>query len=219
MTALSRAWQQLRQQKLDKRVLWLLAAGALTVAGELSLRAWDAHQKLAAELKTVRGRVQLLQSSADKIDWAQRTQALGAAHEALQGQLWHAPSEAQGQAMLRDWLSSVLKDESLKRVSIALQPPVAAAASALNPDKDKDASPAQAGKGLRLAMQAIRVRATVTFELAPGAMETALQRIERGGQLASVDTLTASRRSRRVELTVSLPVIVDAAPSGASQKP
>lgn len=217
MTALSRAWQQLRQQKLDKRVLWLLAAGALTLAGELSLRAWDAHQKLAAELKTVRSRAQLLQNSADTVDWAQRNLALSAAHEALQGQLWHAPSEAQAQAMLRDWLSSVLKGDSLKRVTITLQPPLAAANSALAPDLE--ASAAQAGTGLRLAMQAIRVRAAVNFELVPGALESALQGIERGGQLASVDTLTASRRSRRVEMTVSLPVIIDAGPGRKSEKP
>lgn len=191
----------------DRRLLWLLGSAALMVAGELALRGWEAHQQLTSELKSVRSRAQLLRDSADQVDWNAQTRTLQAIREDLLGKLWHAPSEAQAQARLRDWVGETLRSAGLSRFTVNLLPPQAVANGASAP----------AGS----PQNALRVRATVTFELSPGSLEQALQGLERGGQLANIDNITASRRSRRVELALSVPVVIDgtALPNLAASTP
>ncbi|KQW42093.1 MULTISPECIES: hypothetical protein [unclassified Roseateles] len=216
-TQLLSQWRQLRAQlrpSPQNRTLWLLIGlGLLAAGGELGMRAWEYQQKLDRELAAQRKRVQALQISADRVDWVQLSDQLGTAQQTLQKQLWHAPSEAQAQAMLRDWLSSMLKEADIARPTLRLQPvqpaTPAQAASASEPAETTTPS----GLGARLAREAVRARAQISFELAPGTLETVLQRIERGGQLASVDALSVSKRSRRVEMSVSIPVIIEALPA------
>ncbi len=213
-TQLSAQWQQLRTQLRpgpQSRTLWLLIGiGLLAVVGELGMRAWEHQQKLDRELTALRKRVQALQISADRVDWARLSDQLGTAQQAFQEQLWHAPSEAQAQAMLRDWLSSLLKDADIARPTLRLQPvQPAAPAQAASAGEPSDA-PSPTGLGARLAREAVRARAQISFELTPGSLETVLQRVERGGQLASVDALAVSKRSRRVEMSISMPVIIEA---------
>lgn len=213
-TQLSAQWQQLRTQLRpgpQSRTLWLLIGiGLLAVVGELGMRAWEHQQKLDRELTALRKRVQALQISADRVDWARLSDQLGAAQQTFQEQLWHAPSEAQAQAMLRDWLSSLLKDADIARPTLRLQPvqPAAPAQAASAGEPSDAASPT--GLGARLAREAVRARAQISFELTPGSLENVLQRVERGGQLASVDALAVSKRSRRVEMSISMPVIIEA---------
>lgn len=217
-TQLSAQWQQLRAQLRpgpQSRTLWLLIGIALlAVTGELGMRAWEHQQKLDRELTALRKRVQTLQVSADRVDWARLGDQLGAAQQTFQDQLWHAPSEAQAQAMLRDWLSSLLKNADIVRPTLRLQPvQPAAPAQAASAGEPSDATN-PAGLGARLAREAVRARAQISFELAPGSLETVLQRVERGGQLASVDALSVSKRSRRVEMSISMPVIIEASAAG-----
>lgn len=179
--------------RLDRRIGWLLAAGLALLAVEAGLRAWEQHQKSVAELRDVRSRIAALAASSDQVDWARRTAAVDSAKRALAAQLWHSPSEAQAQARLRDWLSAALRSAGVQRPTLTLLPAVASTAAA----------PGAAGTSRML-----RVRASVIFELGPGAAERALHQIEGGGQLARVDNLTMSTRSRRVEMLVSVPVLL-----------
>jgi len=174
--------------RFDRRLLWLVGIAALLVLGELALRAWEAHQKLEAELRTLRGRTEVLAASSDQIDWAARTLQAETERGRLQSRLWQSPSEAQAQARLRDWLGSALRSAAVAKPVVELMPPQAAASAA--------------GE----SFPALRVRAALNFELAPNALENVLVQIEDGGQLARVDTLSASARNRRVEMTVSVPV-------------
>ncbi|NCT83546.1 MAG: hypothetical protein GXC94_10405 [Comamonadaceae bacterium] len=212
-TQLSAQWQQLRAQlrpSPQNRTLWLLIGiGLLAVAAELGTRAWEHQQKLDRELATLRKRVQALQISADRVDWTRLGDQLGAAQQAFQDQLWHAPSEAQAQAMLRDWLSSLLKDAEVVRPTLRLQPVQATAPAQAASAGEPAEVTKPAGLGARLAREAVRARAQISFELTPGALETVLQRIERGGQLANVDAMSVSKRSRRVEMSISMPVIIE----------
>ena len=186
------ATTSLRNFRLDRRLLGLLAVAAAIVAGEFGLRGWDAHQQLDAELARVRGRVAVLELGSDQVDWGARIRLAEAERAALQARLWRSPSEAQAQARLRDWLSGALRSAAVPRATINLLPlQVAAAASAV-------------GGG---ALPALRVRASVNFDLAPGALENALVQIEGGGQLARIDSLSVAARNRRVEMTVSVPVL------------
>ncbi|MFT7771925.1 hypothetical protein [Roseateles sp.] len=213
-TQLSAQWQQLRAQLRpgpQNRTLWLLIGVALlAVIGELGMRAWEHQQKLDRELTALRKRVQALQISADRVDWARLGDQLGATQQTFQDQLWHAPSEAQAQAMLRDWLSSLLKNADIVRPTLRLQPvqPAAPAQAASAGESSDTSNPA--GLGARLAREAVRARAQISFELVPGSLEAVMQRVERGGQLASIDALTVSKRSRRVEMSISMPVIIEA---------
>lgn len=185
----------LQRFRVDRRLLGLVGIAALIVLGELTLRAWDAHQQLESELQKVRGRAALLASSSDQIDWAARTQLAEAERSALQARLWQSPSEAQAQARLRDWLASALRSAAVARPAVNLLPLQAAAV----------ASGASDG-----ALPALRVRATVNFDLAPNALENALVQIEAGGQLARIDSLSVAARNRRVEMAVSVPVLLHA---------
>ncbi len=214
----------LKLSAINKKVLMLVGLSLLTVGGELGLRAWEAQQKLESELKSLRGRIQLLQASAEQMDWAALSQDLDRMQRDLQAQLWQAPSEAQAQAMLRDWLSSTLKTAGIQRPTLRLQPPQAVAnpaAAAPGSAKPGDVQPPVAsttGAAERLVQQAIRVRAQISFELAPGMLEAVLQQVERSGQLANVDSLSVSKRNRRIEMTVSMPVIIKPIPASEEKR-
>lgn len=183
----------LRSLRIDKRMLWLIAMAGALVLGELSMRAWEAHQTLESELGKVRSRAAVLATSSDQIDWADRTRKADTQRLELQTRLWQTPSEAQAQARLRDWLMSALRTAAVARPTVNLLPlqaaPVASGISAGTP-------------------VALRVRATVNFDLAPNALENALLQIEAGGQLARIDSLSVAARNRRVEMTVSVPVLL-----------
>jgi hypothetical protein len=188
---------------IDRRLLWLIAAGAALVLGELALRGWEAQQQLQAELDKVRSRASVLEAGTDTVDWTARTRSAEAERSTLQQRLWRAPSEAQAQARLRDWLSNAAFSAGAQRPTVSLLPIQQAAVPA--------GAASGAGSGV------IRVRATVGFELAPRALEDALLQIEAGGQLARVDSLTAGTRTRRVEMTVSVPVLIDKTLQGPSE--
>lgn len=175
--------------RIDRRARWLIAIAAVLASIELLLPAWDAHRKTEAELATVRKQVQLLAAADDGIDWVVQTRDSERQRAQLQSRLWQAPSQAQAEARLRDWLTNALSNAAVAKPSVSLLPVQSAAAASA------------AGTPALL-----RVRASVGFELAPKALENALVQIEAGGQLARVDTLSASVRTRRVEMTVSVPV-------------
>lgn len=215
---LSVQWRMLRDRLRPtphNRTLWIvLVLGLAAVVAELGMRAWEHQQKLDKELTTLRKRVQTLQTSADRVDWGKLSDQLSVAQQAMQARLWHAPSEAQAQAMLRDWLSAMLKDAEISRPTLRLQPVQAAAAAQPASGADTTEAPAATvGTGAKLAREAVRARAQISFDLAPGTLENVLQRVERGGQLANIDTLSVSKRSRRVEMSISVPVIIEAASS------
>ncbi len=175
--------------RIDRRARWLIAIAAALACIELLLPAWEAHQKVETELDAVRKRAQLLAATNDGIDWAALTGDAERQRALLQSRLWQAPSQAQAEARLRDWLTGALSNAAVAKPSVTLLP-VQGAVAASAPDKSA----------------LLRVRASVGFDLTPKSLENALVQIEAGGQLARVDSLSASVRTRRVEMTVSVPV-------------
>jgi hypothetical protein len=184
------AW--LQRLQIDRRMLWLAGMAALLILGELGLRAWEAQQQLETELQKVRGRAAVLAAGSDQIDWSARTKAAETQRNELQARLWQSPSEAQAQARLRDWLTAALRSAAVARPAVNLLPPQAGPASSVAGSEP----------------QPIRVRASLNFDLAPNTLENALVQIEAGGQLARIDSLTIAARNRRVEMTVSVPVLL-----------
>lgn len=202
---MARRTMHFQNLKLDRRLIWLLAAGMVAVVGELATRSWESHQALGAELKSVRGRAQLMRQAADQIDWARQTRLMQEMRSDLEAKLWHSPSEAQAQARLRDWLGTTLRAAGLTRFTLNLLPPQQTGVPAAALADSAPAKPLNESK----PQTALRVRANVSFELAPTVLEAVLLGLERSGQLANIDSITVSRRSRRVELSVSLPVLVE----------
>ncbi|MDE2367958.1 MAG: hypothetical protein KGN16_03220 [Burkholderiales bacterium] len=183
------AW--FRPPTFDRRLLVLIAVAALIIAGELAARGWDAHQRLDAEVAQVRARAALLAASSDHDNWAARTHQAAAQRDALRARLWQSPTEAQAQARLRDWLTNAIRSAGAAHATVTLLP--------------LQSEPAASGVD---ALPALRARATVNFDLAPNALENALVQIEGGGQLARVDNIDVQGRSRRVEMVVSVPVLL-----------
>lgn len=204
--ALKLRWPQWRPPRLEKRLLWLVGLAALLGVAQLALMAWDAHERLDTELHAMDGRIRLLSSTADQVNWDQRATELGRQRDQLLARLWSVPTEAQAQARLRDWLTSALRTAKAGHPTVSLLPVQnAAAVPASAPVATAAAGPAASAPSEE-SSRTLRVRATVSFDLAPRALEDALQQIERGGQLARIDSLTVSRSSRRVEMAVSVPV-------------
>jgi hypothetical protein len=197
--------------KPDQRLIWLIAAALLLVAAEFGVRGWELHQQLETDLKKVQRNAAALSAGSDGIDWAGRTRLAQRERTSLQARLWQVPSEAQAQARLRDWLTNALRSAGVNRPSINLLPAVgvASGATSIGASPGAGAAPnaAEGGATASSSVQKIlHTRATVGFDLAAGALENALLQIEAGGQLAQVENLSVSTRSRRVEMTVSVPV-------------
>lgn len=182
----------LQRLHIDRRLLWLAGIAALLILGELGLRGWEAQQQLETDLQKVRGRAAVLAAGSDQIDWDAQTRAAEAQRNELQARLWQAPSEAQAQARLRDWLTAALRSAAVPRPAVNLLPP----------------QPGSASSTASSEPLPFRVRASLNFDLAPNALESALVQIESGGQLARIDSLTVAARNRRVEMTVSVPVLL-----------
>ncbi|MCC7461844.1 MAG: hypothetical protein IT480_05195 [Gammaproteobacteria bacterium] len=191
----------LRQLRPTRRLAWLVVLALLVVGAELALRAWDAQQRLGKELHGIRSRAAVLAASDDRIDWNASIRAAERQRDQLRARLWQSPTQAQAQARLRDWLGHALRSAAAAHPAVTLLP-LSAAAAAAPAAAEPSAGPASS------AAPIVRVRATVAFDLVAGALENALVQIEGGGQLARVDSLGAATASRRVEMTVSVPVMI-----------
>ncbi|GMV44661.1 MAG: hypothetical protein AMXMBFR66_00590 [Pseudomonadota bacterium] len=176
-----------------RRLAALIGLALAVLLADLALRGWDAQQALDKELRGVRSRAAVLAAGDAGIDWNARIREAERERDALHARLWQSPSQAQAQARLRDWLGNALRSAAVTHPAVTLLPQPGAA------------GPAGAASG---ALPVVRVRATVAFDLVAGALENALAQIEGGGQLARVDTLAASMATRRVEMTVSVPVMI-----------
>jgi hypothetical protein len=198
--------------KPTAKVWCLIGAAALLVLGELGLRAWELHQGVVAELQRVTRSAATLSAADDGVDWPGMTRSAEAARAQLRARLWQVPSEAQAQARLRDWLGNALRSAGVARPTINLLPTVAVTSGAATAPGAAITAGQPEPATAALAQRMLRARATVSFELAPSALENALLQIEAGGQLASVENVTASARSRRIEMTVSVPVLLKDGP-------
>ena len=195
----------------DRRLLVLLCIAALVVLAELGLRGWDAQRALDTELQQVRSRAAMLAAGTDVQDWAALTRSAETERAALQARLWQSPTEAQAQARLRDWLTLALRSAAVVRPAVNLLPlQVAAVASSPSGGASANANASASASAGTNALPALRVRASINFDLTPQVLENALLQIEAGGQLARIDSLSVSARTRRVEMTVSVPVLLKA---------
>jgi hypothetical protein len=199
----------------DRRLRGLVFVALCVILVDLGSRGWEQHQKIESELLRVRRSADALDAGIDGTNWLARARALQSEQTGLQARLWQVPSEAQAQARLRDWLDNALRSARVSRQAINLLPSVETSPRADAPGSAQTLGSAPSadnrGSGAlpqSLTPRSLRARATISFELAPSALENTLVQIEAGGQLASVDNLSISSRNKRVEMTVSVPVLL-----------
>ncbi|MCC6657125.1 MAG: hypothetical protein IT512_02945 [Rhodocyclaceae bacterium] len=193
---LDRTWRELRS---SRRLRLALLAFAAIAAVEGGLRWSDRLVTRERQLQELRGELRGLRAqSRDEAELQQELERLTGARRALDAQLWRVPSDAIGQARLKDWLGDVLKK-----------------AGAANPIlKLAEIKPlAGADKTVVEELRAVHeLRAVISFGFTPDALEKVLAAIEDGGQIALVEALNVTRRERRAEMTVR--VLARIAPRG-----
>lgn len=194
---IDRAWRELRGSRRLQLALLAFIAIAATEGG---LRWSDRLTARERQLQELRGELRDLRAqSRDEAELRQALAKLAEARRELDARLWRVPSEAIGQARLKDWLGDLAKRAGVTNPTLTL--------SAAKPLSSADKA---ASAELRAVQE---LRAVVGYGFTPEALERTLAAIEGGEALAAVEALNASRRDRRVEMTVRVLAHVEPRPA------
>lgn len=200
--------------RTNKRLQLACLALLLIAILEGSLRWSDRISAQSAELNKIRGEISTLkQESSNESAIRASLGELEKLKAQIDERLWQAPSEAVGQARLKDWLNEAIQRTGLSNPTINMASP-----RPLDAQKDKagSASPAKDSKtSSGLASEMRELRATISFRFTPEAVERFLAEIEASNLYAAVDTLTINRREMRAEMGIV--VLLQLSPSEASQ--
>ncbi len=187
----AKAWQEFRG---NRRLQWGLLAVLAILIGEGGLRWADSLSRQGEEARKLNADLVLLRSQTRSEPVLRQTLAdLQATRKSVDEKLWSVPSEAVGQARLKEWLEDTLKKTGATGASLSLSSVRAAG------NKEEPAS-AAAEKGQQESLR--EFRAIVRMHFAPGSLEKLLAEIEAGEAFAGVESLTVNRRERRVEVMI-----------------
>ena len=203
----------LGSMRQNRRLQAGLALIALLACIEGGLR-WNDHltgklehlQQMRSELRNLR-----IQSR-DEAAMRKSLDDLRLARQAVDSRLWIVPSDAVGQARLKDWLNAILKRTGIAGQSLkisAVQPVNERDSSGMNPVdalSPQNAPPDAGSSGLPGLRQ---IHATLSVIFTPASLEQLLGEIEGGEAYANVEALTISQRDRRAELSVRILMRVD----------
>lgn len=211
MRRLSLPWASYLQEfRANKRLQYGCAAILLIAVVNGGLNWSDRLTSQSRELSQVRGEIATLkQQSLDEASLRQTILELDQLDEEVNRRLWTIPSEAVGQARLKDWLSETLTRVGATNPTLKLanpRPPgreadssnQAAPNATLRSDAKKRPGQTASDLGLR------EFRATIGFVFTPESLERLLAELEGGEPLAAIDSLTVSKRDRRAELGIRL---------------
>lgn len=197
---LERGWRELKQNRR-------LQIGAIAVAVLLCVEgglAW--RDRLAAkeqQLRQVGGELRTLRAqSRAEAALRQARDDMALSRMELESRLWTVSSEAVGQARLKDWLKTIATNAKVIGPNLALA--AAKPREEEAPTEGTDTAGAGTGTepGGEKKARLYEMRATLSLPFSPEILEHVLADIEGGAALASVESLTVSRRDRRIELTV-----------------
>lgn len=187
----------LKEFKSNKRLqygsiailLIALIDGGLRWSDRLTVQTRELH-KLAGEITTLK------QQALDESAFKNALDSARQARKTVDTRLWTAPTDAIGQARLKDWLLdiSILAGIASPKLNLANPKP-------LQEMKDTARGPfelsARSG-GLK------RFPATLSFRFTPEALERCLAEIEGGEPFALVDSLVINKSEMRVEIGLSM---------------
>lgn len=190
-TAIYNGWRELRA---NRRLQW----GALAILAILVVEGgmrWGDHLsgqqkallKLQGDVAELRSRVR------HQADLEKHLAGLSEVRQAVEERLWSVPSEAVGQARLKEWIEDVLKRSGATGANLTLS------GVALPGGRDPlETNPATKGGAPDLR----EFRASVRMNFSPAALEKVLAEIEGGNALGGIESLSVNRRERRAEFTL-----------------
>lgn len=196
-------WIPLVQEfRANPRLRYLAALVLLVLLVEGGLRWADSLTQQQAALTQLQSDLAKLRShSRDEKSLRASLATVAGQSQAIEQRIWSVPSEAVGQARLKDWLVGVAQRSVADQYNITLG------------GGGDTARPAATAKPANAALR--ELRATMSFRFTPSALEAVLAEIEGGQPFAAIDTLSVKRQERKVELTVR--VLVRVAPAPAAQ--
>lgn len=114
-------WRELRG---SRRLQLALLAFVVIAAAEGGLRWSDRLAARERQLQDLRGELRSLRAqSRDEAELRQALAGLAEARRELDARLWRVPSEAIGQARLKDWLGGIAKQAGVANPTLTLSPP------------------------------------------------------------------------------------------------
>lgn len=113
-------WRELRG---SRRLQLALLAFVVIAAAEGGLRWSDRLAARERQLQDLRGELRSLRAqSRDEAELRQALAGLAEARRELDARLWRVPSEAIGQARLKDWLGGIAKQAGVANPTLTLSP-------------------------------------------------------------------------------------------------
>jgi hypothetical protein len=201
-------WRALRgNRRLQLGVLVILAI-LITEGGLRWLDRMEQQEKQLAELRSQKLRLQ--GQSQDKTALEAQLREIEQIRATAKARMWVVPSEAVGQARQKDWLQSIFKEIGVTPQNITLATP-----QAYNGTPLASADREQKAQGTLANIR--EFRATLIFPFSPAGLEKALAALEGGEPFVRVESLFANRGARRIELSLSMLMEIDAThtPQGA----
>jgi len=199
----SQLWQEIRG---NRRLQWGLLLILLIAAAEFGMRWFEHIQHSENELRRLQDqRVQLQSNSQDEQALRNQLKELTALQKTAESRMWVVPTEAIGQALQKDWLQTLFKNAGVVPQSITLASPRQSSSQLL---PAAGASVAQQSE-LHEAPTLREFRSTLVFSFSPDNLEKILAALEGADLLVQVEALNASRKDRRVELTINMQMEVD----------
>lgn len=202
-------WHELKANRRLQMGLLCVLAMALFEGG---MRWNDRLQAQRQELQKLQGDlVHLRAQSRNERALRQSLLEFEQVRRQVEKKVWAVPSEAVGQARLKEWANDWLKRCGVSGAVLNLSAarPLGESREVSQETKDQGKQPPQNQK------EALReFRASVRYSFTPETLEKVLAEIEGGDAFSSVETLTVNRRERRVELTFRILMRLAAEPDG-----
>lgn len=201
---------QIREFKSNKRLQYGSIAILLIALIDGGLRWSDRITQQAKDLQTLAGEIAALKQQAMNEGLLKEMLANSqTARETVETRLWVAPTDAIGQARLKDWLLDLTARTGISNPNLNLANP--------RPIEEKEDS-AHLNSETKSGTSGLkRFRATLSFRFSPETLERSLMEIEGGAPFAKVDTLVVNKREMRAEIGLTMLIRIVPNKDGAPQ--
>jgi len=188
-----------RDIKGNRRLQWGLAIVLAILAVEGVLRWTDALTEQEKELRELRDQKRHLQGQIqDKTLLQEILQKVEGAQTAAKARVWVVSSEAVGQARQKDWVQTLFREKNIPLQSLVLATP-----------RGREKPVTESGITADKVADIREFRATVSFPFSPENLERIVAALEGGELFTRIESLSASRRQRRVELEFAMLMEID----------
>lgn len=194
----------LKEFRSNKRLRYASFIVLFIILTDVSLRWTDRIDAKHKEFTILTAEITALkQQSQDEVQLKEVLAKATEAQDQAKARLWIAPSDAIGQARLKDWLLDLIARIGATNTGLNIANP-----RPLGENEDK---PLTNIAGVNNSVGLKRFRATLTLRFAPETLEHLLAELEGAEPFVTIDTLVVNRREMRVE--IGLGVLIDIQPT------